>query len=193
MWAEWQQWVDFWLNFVNWVWEKRIFKMGGWSNWRKKALFQVLPQCSYVPSGTAASYEFKYMYYDAILCVAWKEQKWWSDDQMDGRKLLISACFLNFSFDTGSLLRYSYDFNSMCYDAMLCVGWKEEKVGRWSNQKKPDFFMCFLNVLTHVHIWVQIRCTMICCVWVERKKRMWADNGRNEAISFSAIPQFLFL
>ena len=85
-----------------------------------------------------------------LFCV-W--DKWWSDGQMDGRKLLISACFLNFSFDTGSLLRYSYDFNSMCYDAMLCVGWKEEKVGRWSNQKKLDFFMCFLNVLTQeLHI-----------------------------------------
>ena len=170
---------------LNPVWEKRIFKMGGWSNWRKKALFQVLPQCSYVPSGTAASYEFKYMYYDAILCVAWKEQKWWSDDQMDGRKLLISACFLNFSFDTGSLLRYSYDFNSMCYDAMLCVGWKEEKVGRWSNQKKLDFFMCFLNVLTqelhiYIHIW---KCSymssnsmyydMLCVSWKEEK-----DVGR---------------
>ena len=50
--------------------------MGGWSNWRKKALFQVLPQCSYVPSGTAASYEFKYMYYDAILCVGQVVVRW---------------------------------------------------------------------------------------------------------------------
>ena len=51
----------------------------------------------------------------------------------------------------------------------------------------------YIFIYENVHIWVQIRCTMICCVWVERKKRMWADNGRNEAVSFSAIPQFLFL
>ena len=173
--------------------------MGGWSNWRKKALFQVLPQCSYVPSDTAASYEFKYMYYDAILCVGQVVVRW-----SNGRKKAANFSVLpQLLFWHGIFITIFIwlQFNVLwCY--AVC-GLKGRKGWQVIKSEEAGFFHVFpqcsdtrasyIFIYENVHIWVQIRCTMICCVWVERKKRMWADNGRNEAISFSAIPQFLFL